>query len=46
MPIHLNSNEIMSVIVLASTDAFLKCPEGGEVGLLVLQTIREVLDPG
>lgn len=45
MPIHLSSSEIMLVIVLASTDAFLKCPEGGEVGLLALQTIREVLDP-
>ena len=46
MLVHLNSNELMLVIVLASTDAFLKCPEGGEVGLLALQTVGEVLDPG
>lgn len=43
MPVHLNSNEITSVIVLASTGTFLKCPEGGMVGLLVFQTSR---DPG
>lgn len=35
----------MSVIVLASTDTLLKCPEGGEVGLLMFQTIGEALDP-
>lgn len=40
MPVHLNTNEIMSVIVLASTGTFPKCPEGGKVGLLVFQTSR------
>lgn len=38
MPVHLNTNEIMSVIVLASPGTFPKCPEGGKVGLLVFQT--------
>lgn len=44
MPIHLNSNEIMSVTVLASTGTFLKCPGGGKVGLLAFQTSGD-LDP-